>query len=160
MIRRFAAHYVFPVNSPPVAKGIIETDETGTIIRLIDPKGALRELEGMVFYNGILCPVFTDVFQKFPPDKLFVHFPQLLAYKHFIPEHKQVFAWIREIALHSPFSLEYLFHLFCFQAAAIAGPEKDTGTLEPGKRPGIVLIDRIDFQRMTLSEDSRMHRVI
>lgn len=60
MMRRIAANYIIPVNAPPVKNGIIETEDDGTIINLINPEGNPREMQRMEFYNGVLVPGFIN----------------------------------------------------------------------------------------------------
>jgi len=59
-MRRLAANYVFPVISPPIRNGILELDDTGKIIRVIDPGPEFREMRKLEFYNGILVPGFIN----------------------------------------------------------------------------------------------------
>lgn len=57
MKRRIAANYIFPVSSAPIKNGYVDFDEEGTVIGI----GQLeKETESTEFYNGILCPGFTN----------------------------------------------------------------------------------------------------
>lgn len=165
MINRFAAHFVFPVSSSPIAKGMIEVDRDGTVINLIRPEGGLRELAGMEFHNGIICPGFIDLLREYPEDELFEHFPIFLKYKAFLPVHrtgdKGMLEWMKSIQLSvNEISLEELIRLFILEPVLSLGRQEELGTLEPGKRPGILLIDRMDYLNLRLSEDSRVKRLI
>ncbi|MCF6240266.1 MAG: amidohydrolase family protein [Bacteroidales bacterium] len=60
MNRRISAHYVFPVNSAPIRNGIIEIDEQGSIVKVINPGKEIKEQAGVEFYNGILVPGFVN----------------------------------------------------------------------------------------------------
>ncbi|MEE4198415.1 MAG: amidohydrolase family protein [Bacteroidales bacterium] len=59
-MRRIAANYIFPVTSGPLKNGIVELDEQGTILAVIDTKGELSESRNLEFYNGILVPGFVN----------------------------------------------------------------------------------------------------
>jgi len=59
-MRRVAAHFVYPVSSPPVKNGIVELDDTGRVNRIIDPGDKIRELSRMEFHNGVLVPGFVN----------------------------------------------------------------------------------------------------
>lgn len=165
MISRFAAHYIFPVSSPAVAKGTIEADHDGTIVGLIRPEGGLRELAHMEFHNGIICPGFIDLFLELPEKELFEHFPGLLTYKNLLPAdptgNRGMLGWMKAIQLSdSRISLQELFRMLILEPATALGRQSQLGTLEPGKRPGILLIDRIDYRNLRLSENSRVKKLI
>jgi len=57
-MRRLSANYIFPVDKPPIKNGIIEVEENGTIINVIDTQN--KETAGTEFYNGILVPGFVN----------------------------------------------------------------------------------------------------
>ena len=59
-MRRLAANYIFPVIAPPIRNGILEMDDTGKIIRVMDPGPDFREMRKLEFYNGILVPGFIN----------------------------------------------------------------------------------------------------
>lgn len=165
MISRFAAHYVFPVSSAPIAKGMIEVDHDGTIVNLIRPEGGLRELARMEFHNGIVCPGFLDLFREYLESEFFERFPALLKYKAILPVistgDKGILEWMKSIQLSdSKISLEELFHMLILEPVTGLGRQAELGTLDPGKRPGIMLIDRMDYRNLRLSDDSRVKRLI
>lgn len=165
MIKRIAAHFVFPVSSPPFAKGIIEVDQDGTVVRLIRTEGKLLEMAGMEFHNGILCPAFVDVFHEFSPVTLFKHLHQLVDFQSAMPEitmgYQGILEWMKAIqSANSKVSLENLIRLFSLEPAKVLGRQNDLGTLDPGKHPGILLIDRMDYRNLRLSRDSRVKRLI
>lgn len=58
--RRLSAHYVFPLNEPPIRHAIINLDESGQIIDIERPQETLREQAKVEFYNGILVPGFVN----------------------------------------------------------------------------------------------------
>lgn len=59
MIRKISAHYLFPIDSPPLKFGIVTCNATGEIIEVIDTGGVFREIASLEFYNGILVPGFV-----------------------------------------------------------------------------------------------------
>ncbi len=59
-MRRIAANYIFPVSKPALKNGIVEVDDTGRIVRLIDTKGDLKESGKLEFYNGVIIPGFIN----------------------------------------------------------------------------------------------------
>lgn len=59
-MRKFSAHLVYPVSGPPVAFGIIETEDDGTVIQVRDTGGRPVEESGLSFYSGILVPGFVN----------------------------------------------------------------------------------------------------
>ncbi|HDP75563.1 MAG TPA: hypothetical protein ENN49_06790 [Bacteroidales bacterium] len=59
-MKRFGANYIFPVNKPPIQNGIIETDDNGIIIRIIEPNSDFQEIHSTQFYNGIIVPGFVN----------------------------------------------------------------------------------------------------
>lgn len=57
MKQRFAANYVFPIVGEPIKNGFVEVDDNGTITKI----GELNsEIEDTQFFNGIICPSFTN----------------------------------------------------------------------------------------------------
>ncbi len=59
-MRRLSANYIYTINSAPLKNGIIEVDDNGKILNIIDTNGNLRESRGLEFYNGILVPGFIN----------------------------------------------------------------------------------------------------
>jgi len=164
-IKRFGAHYIFPGHIPPVSGGILETDEDGTIIGIVKHKDSMKELARMEFFNGILCPEF--VFMPKPP---FFYFPQLKKYEDFLSNGndqngeksgENIFNWIKNIQLRqdSP-DLEELINLFTIQSSIIAGKQERLGSFVPGKIPGIIFIDKINYKYLRLTSGSTMKKLI
>ena len=164
-MKKFAAHFVFPGNSAPIPKGIVETDTDGTILRLIHPRNDLQELAGMEFHNGILCPAFVSLPDPFSPDLFFSYFPELKVFESFLPDmptgEKRILEWMKAIQLTAGrSSLEQLIRQFTYEPARIGGRLNELGTLAPGKRPGLILIYKMDYRNLRLSKDSRLKRLI
>jgi len=59
-MRRISAQYIFPLLSAPMKRGIIELDEDGTILNLIETDGKLAESESLEFYGGVIVPGFVN----------------------------------------------------------------------------------------------------
>lgn len=59
-MRRLSANYIFPITSPPIKNGILEIDNNGKILNIIDTNGKLKESEGIELFNGILVPGFVN----------------------------------------------------------------------------------------------------
>ena len=55
--RRIAANYVFPVVGEPIKNGYVDFDAQGHVLAVGQLEG---ETESTEFYNGILCPGFTN----------------------------------------------------------------------------------------------------
>ncbi len=60
MSRKISAHYIFPINAEPLKNGIIEVDDSGQILNVINPGEEIKELAGVEFYSGILVPGFVN----------------------------------------------------------------------------------------------------
>lgn len=165
MISRLAAHFIFPLSSSPIAKGMIEVDSEGTIVSLYRPESELTEMAGMIFYNGILCPGFPDLFNEFPASRLKVLFPQYHPYLESLPKTKnsdqRILEWMKAIQFSgTEVSLEDLLRQFIFEPAVILNRQHELGTFDTGKRPGVMLIERPDYNNLKLSPDSRIKRLI
>jgi cytosine/adenosine deaminase-related metal-dependent hydrolase len=61
MIKKIAAHYVFPINDKPIKNGVITYDENGKILEISQPAFNVQEIAGLEFYAGILVPGFGNV---------------------------------------------------------------------------------------------------
>ena len=55
--RRISANYVFPIVGEPIKNGFVDFDENGVVTGIGQLEG---ETESTEFYNGILCPGFTN----------------------------------------------------------------------------------------------------
>lgn len=59
-MRRFSANYIFPVTGRPIRNGIVEVDNTGKVVEIIDPKGEPIETSSTEFHNGVIVPGFVN----------------------------------------------------------------------------------------------------
>ncbi len=56
-MRKIAAHYVFPISTPPIRNGLITLSDDGEIVELGEMQ---EEAEGVEFYSGVLVPGFVN----------------------------------------------------------------------------------------------------
>ena len=61
MIKKIAAHYIFPVVDKPIKNGVITYDESGKILEISQPAFNIQEIAGLEFHAGILVPGFVNV---------------------------------------------------------------------------------------------------
>ncbi len=59
-MRKISANYIYTCTGKILNKGIIELDDTGKILNIIDTGGKLKEIAGLEFYSGILVPGFVN----------------------------------------------------------------------------------------------------
>ncbi len=59
-MRRISANYIFPVTKTPLKNGIIEVDDSGSVLNIIDTQGHLTESRNLEFYNGVIVPGFIN----------------------------------------------------------------------------------------------------
>lgn len=59
-MKRFSAQYIITNISAPLKRGIITTEDDGTIISIENTCGDLRETDSVEFYNGIIVPGFVN----------------------------------------------------------------------------------------------------
>ncbi len=141
-MRKLSAYYVFPIISAPLPFGIIETEDNGTIIRVVDTGGNIKESSKLEFYQGILIPgiVFEAIEPAFP---------------------EEVCKFILNSQNKNPgLTLHELIRSLTIDAARKIAREGLLGSLEPGKRPGIQLIDGIDLENMRITPESTLRNLI
>jgi cytosine/adenosine deaminase-related metal-dependent hydrolase len=59
-MKRFSAQYIITNISDPLKRGIVTTEDDGTIISIEDTSGDLRETDSVEFHNGIIVPGFVN----------------------------------------------------------------------------------------------------
>ena len=59
-MRKISANYIFPISSMPLKNGIIILNDKNKVVKIIDTKGNLKEIENLEFYNGIIAPAFIN----------------------------------------------------------------------------------------------------
>ena len=55
-MKKYSAHYVFPLVSDPLKNGIVVIDDNGFFHELIDTEGQVNEVDRLEFHSGILIP--------------------------------------------------------------------------------------------------------
>ena len=75
-----------------------------------------------------------------------------------------VLSMVKEIVcLHQNFPhipLEEILGWACTNGARMLGKEDVLGSFEPGKKPGVVLLDNIDWENMKLTENTTAKRLV
>ena len=56
-MRKIAANYIYPITSAPIKNGYVKIDDNGTVLEIGQLDGECEDTE---FYNGIICPGFTN----------------------------------------------------------------------------------------------------
>ncbi|MEN8120795.1 MAG: amidohydrolase family protein [Bacteroidota bacterium] len=88
MSRKISAHYVFPISSKPIKRGVVEVDDDGQILNIIDPGDEVKEMAGVEFYSGILVPGFVNTHCHI----------ELSHLKGIVPEHTGLHNFISQIS--------------------------------------------------------------
>ncbi|WP_372773869.1 hypothetical protein [Mangrovibacterium sp.] len=161
---KFAAHLVVTAKGDVLPKGIVELDKSGVILEITANENGLREQAGMEFHSGIICPAFPNLSSLITQEELFGRLPELKPFERYRPASSQdpkfSFNWMKNIQIHEPdSSLVELIALFTARTASVLGLN-EAGTLEVGKRPGLVVLSGIDYSKLRLSEDSRLKKLI
>ncbi|WP_299584089.1 hypothetical protein [uncultured Sunxiuqinia sp.] len=164
-MKKYAAHYLFPGNESPIAQGMVQVDSSGLILAVVKPHGKLQEEAGMEFHNGILCPAFVNVYHEFEPERFYRKFPLLKKFQALQPERlsteKDVLSWLIAIQqADEQISLQQLITIFTIDAAKAIDLEKEMGSLTAGKRPGLMLLSGMDYQKLRLTEKSHLKRLV
>ncbi len=138
-MRRLSANYVFPLIQPPIRYGIVETNNGGLVVSVIDPGGDLRETSKMEFYNGVLVPGFTSGLD-----------PRRLAGDQ-----------VRSLARRYPrLTFHELLQWISSDGAGVFPPGDRPGSIEPGSSEGIILIQPFDFAGMQLDPRSKVFKLV
>jgi len=83
-MRRFSANYIYRVSDSPLKNGIVEVDDFGKILRIIDTKGKLEESRNLEFYNGVIVPGFVNTHCHLELSELKGTVPEKLGLPEFI----------------------------------------------------------------------------
>ena len=59
-MKRFSAQFIFTNAGPPLKRAIITAEDDGTIVKVEESKGELKERQSVEFYNGIIVPGFVN----------------------------------------------------------------------------------------------------
>ncbi|MFP4059533.1 MAG: amidohydrolase family protein [Bacteroidales bacterium] len=176
-IKRYAANYILPVNSLPVHNGIIEIQGL-QVVKIIKPEPVFREIENTRFYNGILIPGFIlpgalPRGTKFNFVKDWKELESLLGGKEINEmdiclqnlssgeNTEETFSRVKEITLKLPhLDFSEILRWVTINPSIALGIDKNTGSLDVGKTPGILWIGNFDFERFTLRENSFIKELV
>jgi aminodeoxyfutalosine deaminase len=59
-MKRFSAQFIFTNTAPPLKRAVITTEDDGTIVKVEESRGELKETQSVEFYNGIIVPGFVN----------------------------------------------------------------------------------------------------
>lgn len=59
-MKHFSAQYIFTNSGAPVKRGVVTTDDEGTILNIEETGGKLEERHSTEFHNGIIIPGFVN----------------------------------------------------------------------------------------------------
>lgn len=141
-MRKISANYIFPVISPPLKNGIISLMDDGTIIEVTDTKGQLKEISGLEFYNGAIIPCIII------PDKTEADFNITNAFNYLL------YNIIKNKSLSQQLLFDSILYELTIKNARKLNINNIYGSIEPGKRPGLLLIENFNFEKMDISENS------
>jgi len=132
-MKRFAAQYIFTNNGPPLKRSVITVEDDGTIVSVIDNTGVLTEEHSTEFHNGIIIPgTSIDILKELKTLQL--KLPEI---------------HLQDLILRAGLN---------FQAAQ--GDTEQLIEIIPGTKPGLLLIQDLDLQKMKLLPESYITRLI
>jgi len=174
--RKVSAHYVFPGHTQALKFGIVEFNSDGTILDLKDPGGKFMETEGMEFYSGILTPGFiispflkdlSDMNHDIPEFPFISEFFNWLGdmrkvrIAEDVSESMKILKYMTILQERNPsMSLTELIARVTYDAACSLGIEEKCGSLRPDRKPGINLLANLDLQKMKLTEETQVVRIL
>ncbi len=175
-MRKIAAQYIFPISSKPIKQGIIELSDEGEILNIFTFDGGFKETALTEFYNGILVPGFVNIPHDknlkniiSPTDK-FINLEITLKDNPYLVIKLEHYATnenlsiiknlltIQQLNPNIPF--ETLLKCVTLNAAKVLHLEKNMGSFEIGKKPGINLITELDLENMRLTAKSNLKILI
>jgi aminodeoxyfutalosine deaminase len=59
-MKHFSAQYIITNSGPVLKRGIISTDDNGTVVNIEDTGGDLKERQSVEYHNGIIIPGFVN----------------------------------------------------------------------------------------------------
>jgi hypothetical protein len=132
-MKRFTAQYVFTNNGPPLKRALITVEDDGTISSVTDNAGELAEVHSTEFHNGIIIPGSDlRIFEELKA--LQSKFPDTALENH-----------IREASVN---------------VLMMTGKSIQPVKIEPGSKPGLLLLQDLDLQKMKLLPESFVIRLI
>src|ERR1035437_3859870 len=154
MIRKFTAGLVFSVTDVPLKKGILCMNEQDIITDVIATDGNIDNIERLEFFDGIIVPAFIPDMQSvdFPLWQMCFTYPK----SHLLKEYQKIAQHLLQFILkhQSTTSFENLLEMVTITAAITLNLERDLGSIEPGKSPGLIQIDNFDFKNIRVTAAS------
>ncbi|NJM16884.1 MAG: hypothetical protein HC896_17265 [Bacteroidales bacterium] len=152
MVRRFAAHLVFPVEGKPIKEGIVHVGEEGKIIQVYEFGSHKSEQANMIFYSGIIVPqpvavqgsAMHEAFELLTgavPAKVPAFQLPIVVETN---ESNQL-SVLKDWAL--AYSLPTVLPWFTINAAKYMGKQHLRGSIKPGKAPGLIHVSHFNFLR-------------
>jgi cytosine/adenosine deaminase-related metal-dependent hydrolase len=143
-MKSLTAQYVITNTCRPLKRAVITTEDDGTIISIEDTAGALTEKGSTEFYNGIIVPGFVNSHCH-------------LELSHMI----SILEDLKTLQLKFPdITIEDLVSGATINGARALGEQVRFGSIEPGKKPGLLLIENVDLLNMKLLPESFVRRLI
>jgi cytosine/adenosine deaminase-related metal-dependent hydrolase len=143
-MKSLTAQYVITNTGRPLKRAVITTEDDGTIISIEDTAGALTERRSTEFYNGIIVPGFVNSQSQ-------------LELSHMI----SILEELKTLQLKFPdITIEDLVSGATISGGRALGEYHRFGSIEPGKKPGLLLIENVDLQNMKLLPESFVRRLI
>ena len=59
-MKRFSAQFIFTNTASPLKRAVITAEDDGTIVKVEESRGELKETQSVEFYNGIIVPGFVN----------------------------------------------------------------------------------------------------
>ena len=168
-MKRLAAQYIITNSGPPLKRAVVTTEDDGTIISIEDTAGDLNEKHSTEFYNGIIIPGF--VYCHLEPAHLngSISTSMSVADNNICKEGivlsadicNSILEELKTLQFNSPeISTNDLIFWATAHAARALGKEYQFGKIEPGKNPGLLLLQNVDLINMKLLPESFVTRLI
>jgi cytosine/adenosine deaminase-related metal-dependent hydrolase len=143
-MKNLTAQYIITNTGRPLKRAVITTDDDGTIINIEDTAGSLTEKHSTEFYNGIIVPGFVNSHSHLELSNMISILEELKTLQMNWPD----------------IPIEVLVSWATINGAKALGEQDVYGSIEPGKKPGLLLIENVDLQNMRLLPGSTVRRLI
>ena len=162
-MKKFSAHYIFPITTAPIRRGTVKTDDSGKITELTDPGGNFNEEAGLECHNGIICPEFVKPSQAISIVDFVRSVPELNKL-HVVSDidfqdNRSILKLISQLQEKSISFIE-LVGIFTIRLAKFTDLSSVKGSIEPGKTPGLLAISGIDLKKMRLRPAYKLKKLI
>lgn len=86
-MKQYSADYIFPINQAPIKNGVVEVNNKGEILSLLNPEHDKIDWSNIECFDGIICPGFVNA-----------HCHLELSYlKGKVAEHTQLYGFVGEL---------------------------------------------------------------